>query len=412
MLGGWAPVLPRFVEDAVRAIRGFVEEHPGERVYAAGFYDVYLDGSVVHLPDLAVGCRGGSGEPAGDFWHVDWNPADFGHDLHYESPELEVAVAAATRPMTEGSDEAWERGERQVKAMLTKACRQIRAALDGHVPRDFVVYVQDLGEDGARTTIGARRFRALFPAQDADGIERRRVAALPIDERVEYLLGRLGQFGGPIPREEAEEQLVAIGATAVPALLRLLDDPEGAWRAAMLLGRIGDTRPEVIGALRARFDATSGEGSTHRWCASALAHLGDTEWLFTHIDGPAIDPMAVAGLLGPYSSFRDETSAAPLDYGPLIRLLESSPAVVALVEEEMRPGRPECTLRLEEVDTALAALDSPHRLVRRHAADVLGDRRLGAAVRKRVIPVLARIATDDPAEDVRFAARVGLSEWR
>jgi hypothetical protein len=54
---------------------------------------------------------------------------------------------------------------------------------------------------------------------------------------------------------------------------------------------------------------------------------------------------------------------------------------------------------------------SPRPVVRRHAVNVIGQRRLGAAVGRRVLPVLARLPVDDPDALVRRLAVVGLWFW-
>jgi hypothetical protein len=416
-VAGWAKVLPLFVEDAVRALRGHLAAHPDEEIYAAGFYAPYFDGNTVDLPELAVGHRRDVQELAGDLWHSDWNPAEFGHDLDYLGPELDDARAAASRRMAAGSAQDWERGERRFLDMLVKACRLIRGELDGapQLAPNFVAYLllhdSDAGEEVARRCIGERRFRTLFPEQDHERIERSRVAALPVPERVEYLVQRLGRFDGPISHEEAQELLVGVATPAVPALLRLLEDPDQDWMAGDMLGRIGDRRPAVITALRRRYTETVGQEADHRCCASALAYLGDTEWLLDRVRAEPSDLAAAEGIIGLYTAFRDRTPAG-LDYEPLARLLDGPSDVVAVVDDWLRPGASLCTLRPAEVDTALAALDAPHHRIRRHAVDVLGDRGLGAVAGRRVLPALARAAQADPDADVRRLALLGLREWR
>jgi HEAT repeat protein len=285
----------------------------------------------------------------------------------------------------------------------------MRGQLVGHprLERDFVVYLQELGDGGVETVrrcVGARRFRALFPAQDAAEVERRRVAALPVDERVRHLVSLLGTFTGPIMDAEAQESLVDIGAPAVPDLRHLLADPGRGWMAAMLLGRIGDSGPETITALRARF--ADAPDSNRGWIASTLARLGDVSWLEKRID----DAEAVAGIAGLYTGFRDETPAV-LDYGPLARLLDGPAEVRTAVEAALKLGA-FCTLRPSEIDTALAALHSPHQLIRRHAAWLLGQSELGTAAGRRVLPALAHTLRTDPAARVRWTALFSLRHWK
>lgn len=245
------------------------------------------------------------------------------------------------------------------------------------------------------------------------------MAALPEAERIDFLVGRLQRHDGAIGAEEATEQLCAIGAPAVPALLARMDHGKSrskrGWDSALLLGRIGVATPEVLDALKTQM-ATSRDEPGRAWAARALAYLGQSDWLLAQhqqAGGNETDAakMAIEGLCAPYSSFRDPT-LLPLDYRPLEALLAGSPNTVTLVLDILRPGSGYCELRAGEVDEALRALVSSHAFVRRHAASICAERGLGDAIGQRLLPVLAQRLRQDDDADVRRGAVQSIGHWK
>ncbi|SCX72865.1 DUF4303 domain-containing protein [Variovorax sp. EL159] len=420
----WKALEPLIVEDALRALRELLDDNPDEQFYAVAFQGMYreLDGPI-YLPALSansVDAR--EDEPSGDFWTAEWSPPDWRwDDIQFAGAALNAAADAACEITRNDTRAAWLLAERECIDMLVSAARKIRAAL-GNAPQltpDFVVFLHDEenGLDLARRCIGDAAFGALFPKEAVAEQERLRVAALPVEERVGWLIGRLGRFDGrPVESEDAQKWLVDIGAPAVPALLELLARPRGkfGWEAARMLGHIGLATPEVLAALRKKLHAPA-EPSTHAWCAATLAYLGDSDWLFEQLAAWRGDPeraaVAVRGLCAPYSAFRDPTPVA-LDYRPLETLLSDAAAIAEVVHEKLKPGSSYCTLRPGEIDEALRGMASAHAFVRRHAASVADDRGLGAAAGERILPALAdRLAHDEDA-DVRWQAARSLAAWK
>ncbi|WP_422088287.1 DUF4303 domain-containing protein [Variovorax sp.] len=420
----WKALEPLIVEDALCALRALFDENPDEQFYAAAFQGMYreLDGPI-YLPALSansVSAR--EDEPSGDFWSAEWNPPDWRWDeIQFASAALNAAADTACEITSNDTREAWLLAERECIDMLVSAARKIREAL-GNAPQlapGFVVFLHDEenGLDLARRSIGDAAFGALFPKEAVAEQERQRVAALPVEERVGWLIGRLGRFDGrPVDSEDAGKWLVDIGAPAVPALLELLARPRGklGWEAARMLGHIGLATPEVLAALRNKLHAP-GDKSTHDWCAATLAYLGDSDWLFEQLaawhDDAERAAVAVRGLCAPYSAFRDPTPVT-LDYRPLETLLSRCAAIAEVVHEKLSPGSSYCTLRPGEVGEALRGMVSPHAFVRRHAVCVVDDRGLGPAAGERILPALAdRLAHDEDA-DVRWQAARSLVAWK
>jgi len=96
----------------------------------------------------------------------------------------------------------------------------------------------------------------------------------------------------------------------------------------------------------------------------------------------------------------------------LTEAIERWPELEPALREELKPGTPFCRISREGVDEALAGLDSPHGVVRRHAVAVLDDRGLGEDVGARVLPRLARVIRSDPDPVVRRLAVLSLTWWR
>lgn len=123
--------------------------------------------------------------------------------------------------------------------------------------------------------------------------------------------------------------------------------------------------------------------------------------------------VVVSAVAAPYTSFRNQAVAVPrLDYRPLRDVNERWPAYVPALAEELKPGRGYCDITIDEVDEAIRGLASPHVVIRRHAVCILGERRLGATVARRVLPLLGQTVSQDPDAIVRRLALLSLLWWR
>jgi hypothetical protein len=403
IMGALDGIRERLASDVVAAVLPRVPDAgSGRHVRAVGFYGLYMDGEQIHLPNLATAVEPVDAVLSRDLLDVDWNPAGWSDDVEYASEELEVAVEAVARMMAPASDAAWNWLERELGELLVRASQEIHDELAGRagVSPQLVVMYQNQNDDRealVRRTVGEDRFLALFSTEDDHVRERARVAALPVLEQVEYLIGRLNKYGGAIHGADAEQRLVEIGSPAVPALLGLLTDDDRWRRTAQLLARIGDARAAVLAGLRAKVEP----GPANHWAPGALALLGDDEWLWGRLPAPE----AVAGLCFPYTCARDASvNPRRLDYGLLAALLDHSPEVALIVEDRLGPEQPASEIRPSELDTVLAALEHRHPVVRRHAAWILGPAR---ARDRRVEPALRR-RLDDEDPRVRRAAELSL----
>ncbi len=413
----WVRFEDGVVAGITRAVCAAVEERPGERLYAAVLAHIYreTDGPIT-LPGLGVNSVEALDRfPAEVRADLRWSPADWdGYDDSWLGADAGAWEQALTAEACRGSTRQWDATFRRYLAVLVKACRRARRSLaaDGVTDRDFVVLLLDdeLHEPLIKRILPAGDVRRHFPELDRRAAELARVAALPEAERVGYYVSRLGTFDGPVDGEDAEEALRASGSAALASLIPLLAVPGLAWRAAKLAAELGRPDEEAIRALSAAL--TTSTGPDQSWVGAALARLGRLDLVLAHADRLPRE-VVVRAAAAPYTSFRDDTAAPPpLDYGPLAELSARSSTYAAALAEELRPGSGYCAITVAEVDTAVRALESPYAVIRWHAVSVLGDRRLGAAVARAVLPSLSRVVAEDPDPTVRRLAILSLLRWR
>lgn len=408
----WSGFESELTAALVEGIRSAIAERPDAGYDAAALDHVYreTDGPIM-LPYLALRDAEAAGDP--DRW---WSTADWGdYEVEWLTDERrrhwERVLASYAGG---GSRRRWEATFERYLTVLVRVCKRARTTLHtaGATDRAFIVVLFDDARHEAilRRILPERELHRHFPELDEHAVEVARVAALPTADRAAYHAGRLGNFDGPIDSEESERELRRLGAAAIPALLPRLRLGGQAWQAAMLLADIGRPDAEVIAALDAALTRLG--GADRNWTACALSRLGRLDLVLARIDALDEDTV-VSAVAAPYTSFRDRAvPPPPLDYRPLEDFLERYPGHAAALAEELQPGRSFCTITAGEVDAALAALDSPHPIVRWHAASVLDERGLGRAVARRVLPALARVAEHDPEFAVRRLALLSLLHWK
>ncbi|PMR58795.1 hypothetical protein C1A38_22760 [Verrucosispora sp. ts21] len=414
----WAGFECALVDALVQAVRSAVAEHPGERFYAAVLDGVYreTDGQIT-LPNLGMNSIEALAQlPVEDQADVRWSAADWDH---YDDEWLAGDLARDwERQLTEeacrGTTRQWEATFRRYLSMLVRVCKRSREVLrtSGVTDRDFVVLLLDdeYHEVLIKRVLTKGEVSRYFPGYDQRAVELARIGALPVAERAAYYVARLDAVDGPVSGEEAEVALRDLGPAAVPALIPMLAQKERAWKAAKLLADIGQPDDDTVRALHAAL--TRCEGPNQSWVACALARLGRLDLVLGQIDRLPRE-VVVSAVAAPYTSFRNQAVAAPqLDYRPLQDVIERWPAYVPALAEELKPGRGYCDITVDEVDEAIGGLASPHVVVRRHAVCVLGERRLGFAVARRVLPLLGQTVSQDPDATVRRLAILSLLWWR
>jgi hypothetical protein len=405
------------LEGVVRSVLDAADEHPGERFYAAVLDHIYReeDGRI-ERPCLGVNSvEALDQEPDDRRAEVRWSAPDW--DLYLDNwlPGDSTGrwVEALTAEACSGTTRQWETTFDQYLTTLVSVCRRARTTLRANSAThpDFVVLLLDDEHHEAliRRVLTAEEVRRHFPELEERSVALAGLAALPPAERAARLVPRLGKFDGPIDSDTAESALRDLGPMAFPSLIPLLDVPDRAWQAAKLLADIGRPDDRVV---RALCDALSTDGTGLGSVAAALSRLG---WLDLVLDQAERLPpeVVVDAVAAPYTSFRDDAvTVPPLDYRPLADFIERRPAYVPALDERLQPGHGYCDITVDEVDAAVGGLGSPHVIVRRHAVSVLGWRRLGPHVGRRVLPLLCRTIQQDPDASVRRLAVLSLLWWK
>ncbi len=322
------------------------------------------------------------------------------------APELWINALIAEA--CSGTVSHWEDIFARYQDVLVQICVAAGARLG--IPVFFVD--QDCYEETLARCLTPPQLRSLFPEVVATQAERARVSALPPGEQIAYYISRLNHSGDLINWEEAQETLRAFGSAAIPALLPLLRNSEHAWLAADLLAQIGVPDATVLSALSAALSASTPDSAAQLWSCRALAQLGRLDLVLASAAGLSREALATA-VTARYTAFRDHgVHPLLLDYLPLEDFLSAYPGILLEVADELKPGHSYCIISPAEVPEALRGTTSPYVLVRKHAVCVLGERRLGDAVGRQVIPQLRAIAETDPDSEVRRLAALSLQWWK
>jgi hypothetical protein len=409
----WAGLERGLRDGVLRAARTWVGEHPAEPLGVVAFHHLYAEtDGPIYLPVLAlVGADTFAALPDDLQWSVaDWADSDVDWVSTEQAAEWQSALTVYA---CSGSVEHWETTFDQFIDVLVEVCRQARSELSASGIDCLVVLLDDddrFQESVLRRILTPGEVSRYFPWYDERAAELARVAALPEAEQAAYYVSRLDGSPTVVDSERAEAALRGLGRAAVDVLLPVLTVDGRAWRAAMLLADIGRPDDDVVAGLTDALDRR--RGPDRDWAARALSRLGRLDIVLDRIDRLP-SSVVVTALAAPYKAFRDR-SVAPrrLDYAPLTEAIERWPDLEPALREELKPGTPFCHISREEVDEALAGLGSPHRVVRRHAVDVLGERGLGPDVGARVLPRLAQVIRTDPDPVVRRLAILSLAWWR
>ncbi|GAB2848471.1 hypothetical protein GCM10027176_59940 [Actinoallomurus bryophytorum] len=414
----WAAFEGALTDALVRAVRSAIAEHPGERFYAAALDHIYreTDGRIA-LPCLGMNTvEALASLPAREQADLRWSAADWDHysDVWLPGDLDRDWERALTAEACRGTTRQWASTFRRYLGMLVRVCRRARASLrsSGLTDRDFVVLLLDdeYHETLVRRVLPRSEVSRHFPGFDERAAELARVALLPPAERAAFHASRLGVFSGPIGSEEAASALRDLGPAAFPVLIAMLAAEDRVGKAAKLLADIGRPDDRVVRALD---DAlTRCEGPDQSWVARALSRLGRLDLVLDQTDRLP-EAVVIGAVVAPFTGFRDSAVAPPrLDYRSLEGFVERRPAYVPALAEELKPGRGYCGITVEEVPEAIRGLTSKHVIIRRHAVCVLGERGLGAAVARRVLPLLGQVVTRDEDASVRRLAILSLLWWQ
>jgi hypothetical protein len=334
------------------------------------------------------------------------SPADWGNAIHDWAPEL--WIEALTAEACSGTVSHWEGIFARYRDVLVRIC----VAVGAHLGIPVFCVDHDCYEETLARCLTPSQLCSLFPKVVARQAERARVSALPPGEQIAHYISRLNRFDGLINSEEAQHALRGFGSAAIPALLLLLREREHVWLAATLLAEIGIVDDTVISALSAALAASTPDSPGQLWTCSALAQLDRLDLVLASASDLSREALATA-VTARYTAFRDHGAhPLPLDYLPLEEFLSAHQAIAPAVANALKPGTSYCVISPAEVPEALRGTSSTHVLVRKHAVCVLGERHLGDAVGRVVIPQLRAIAETDADSEVRRLAALSLKWWK
>lgn len=383
----WKAIEAAAAAQLVAAVRAVRERNPEERVYGAMFHEFYGDGSVIYWPVVTVGteeslaevvaayaARHGGGEDLDG--SLRWSGPDLVHSFEPGEPEQALAAGVQAAASRSGGFEQWERAYDRFLHCFPRAAKLARKELvsEGLTGRHFIAIAED--EAGDLVPLSLTRVQLLkhFPQYDAAEQERRRLAALPVEERAAELLPEAvaPSYQGPLVGEH-QGLLVACGEVALPALVRVVrgeEHPQGAVTAAKLLAEINIDTPEVVQALDGLMRREKAELNARAWAASALARMDRAGLILARVS-ELPEEVVTRGIGDPLRSFRDRGAHRPLDYAPLETVLREHPELEPAFAEELKPGHGFCTLEPAEIPVARAALVSAFEVIRTHARIVL-----------------------------------------
>jgi hypothetical protein len=337
--------------------------------------------------------------------HLD-SLADWEEGIHDWAPER--WIEALTAEACSGTVSHWEDIFARYRDVLVQIC----LAGSAHLGIPVFCVDHDCYEETLARCLTPSQLHSLFPDVVARQAERARVTALPPDEQIAHYISRLNRFDGPITSEEAQSALRGFGSAAIPALLAVLRRPEHPWLAAILLFEIGVPDDTVVSALSDALVASTPDSPAQLWSCRALAQLNRLDLVLARASDLSNEALVTA-VTARYTAFRDHGARPlPLDYLPLEKFLSEHETLAPAVADELKPGTSYCVISQAEVPEALRGTNSTHVLVRKHAVCVLGERRLGDAVGRVVIPHLRAIAATDSDSEVRRLAGLSLKWWK
>lgn len=388
----WASLTLFISSRYTAAVRAFRTEHPDQDVYGVAAHDFYGEmGEVIAWPLIAVASEEGLDALTDGTGFarsaLRWSPADWQFQV---DPDAEAEAWAARVAAAAGDGSHWEATYARYLRAFAEAAGTARGQLvaDGTVGGDFIVVAMDEAWELVPLSVTKAQLERHFPELEEEARERERLANLPVAERAAELAAIVDAVTpSAIGTEEAMQLLRGLGEAAVDVAVQRVSSSRKRWVWAKLLADAGIDRADAVEALMSVMRSVEQSEPDRCWAAAALARLD-------HMDAVVAEasrlPRSVLkrGLAAPYTSFRDDAAVhPPLDYAPLEAALDAHPGLDAVMLEELQPGSGYCTIDASEVETAMAALDSPFEVVRRHARHVLEYAPLQPGQRERLARV-------------------------
>jgi hypothetical protein len=399
----WQQLEDSFFKTAKRLISGVLRENSDQTFYAFALHEYYaeLDGDIT-FPLIAMNSLETLPQEEDDGLSVKFNPADWQWiDLEVGTQELGRLWRQLDAEANRSSQVHWRRTEKKFLAIMVRVTKRLYREFKSHaqVTDDFVCFFaeDEYFEKSISKKLLQLHFAHILQAEE----ERNEVVGLSVSDRFERFREGLWEF---------EDELVEMGADAVEFALGELKSGNDPNTAARLLGRIGIADRHVIEALRHEVLMGSRPAA---WCAQSLSILGDLDWLLAQTNLESTRKNAITGLTSPLTFWANRCGqSVPLNYRPLESLLEKRCAACdECAQKELKPGSSFIEITKVDVDEAVRGMQSDFVVIRQHAVCVAGERSLGKAAGKTLLPAIVERFQDD-VPNVRRLAILALSYWK
>lgn len=409
----WNAFEELLTQNALDAIQRIVQENNINDVYVVAFHEIYMEtDGVIYPPMLAINHETHRKEKNVDWCPPDWRWADI---KYINAREIEKLL---TEEACKKTNSHWEATERKFKSSLVKCAKNIYKTLKNEIftTKDFIVYVEtndDDQEEVMRKCVPAKLLNKIFPQYNQELVERSKVAALNVHEKIIYHMENIAKSGSVtvLSYDESMVELIKIGQPAVSHLLNKLKSRSTGWIMAKTLALMNINSKEIIDALRE--ESINPKSESFFWSPAALSMLDDDEFLISIIMKEINTENIIQGICLKYKTWDinfDFTIHKNLDYTTLENILElNNKKLNSLIHQELRSGS--LHIHPDDIEIAIKGLNSQHQVIRQHAVWALYEtKNLNKSTHKFMPHLIIKLTDDDP--EVRRRAKLSILSWK
>lgn len=372
----WVGLESFMVAQLIGAVTRVATCHPQERIYAASVTDIYAERMLVLWPSICVSSveslppQRGTHDPR-------WDPAEWRWQFDASSEGDDWAGRVTAFAGSKGQD--WDDVVAQFLDVIASACARATSALladaPGALEDGFVIVPINGNPELIERSLDAAQLQHCFPALSRRRTEMLRLHRLPSGDRVDELVAILRD--SPVHGEGfvlAAELSTEIGADAADALAVHVHvesrnptaDFDRLRGMLAVIEDIGQTTTTVTDRLVTVLSDPQVDTALRAAAGETLAWLGQLAEIAKHLDGLPVE-LALNCAARPYIGDRKNGA---LDYGPWETVLDLHPDFDAQLFGRLSPNVM-FEINAADLTTAMDALSSPWRVIRRHAAIVI-----------------------------------------
>ncbi|MGW0161880.1 hypothetical protein ACWDUN_21475 [Mycobacterium sp. NPDC003323] len=372
----WVGLQTFMVAQLIGAVQHVAAHHPRDHIYAASVTDIYAERMLVLWPSICVSSveslppQHGTHDPR-------WDPAEWRWQFDASPEGDEWAGRVTAYAGSKGQD--WDDVVAQFLDAIASACARATSALladpPGALEDGFVIVPINGNPELIERSLDAAQLQHCFPVLSRRRTEILRLHRLPPGDRVDELVATLRD--SPVHGEGfvlAAELSTEIGADAADALAVHVHAESRNPTAdfGRLLGMlaviedIGQPTTTVTDRLVAVLSDPQVDTVLRAAAGETLAWLGRLAEIAKHLDGLPVE-LALNCAARPYIGDRKNGA---LDYGPWETVLELHPDFDGQLFGRLSPNVM-FEINAADLTTAMDALSSPWRVIRRHAAIVI-----------------------------------------